>query len=90
MPFQRRNTPTLEGVIREIQALESLYGIDTEAYLMHDCRSSHVDEDDGMQWTYLYEQLRVLREGVVEAMYSTRREVVLLENFDDSPELLAA
>jgi len=70
--------------------LEHRYGLTSDVFVLHDFRSSHVDEDDGMEWLYLIEQLRVLREAAVGDLYSTGAESGPLENQDSSPEQFAA
>jgi len=89
MPIQRRSTPTIAGVARHIVAFETRYALDSRVFLARDSRSSHVDEDDAMQWSYLCEQLKVLREDALEVLYSVPDDAVL-ENFEDSREQLAA
>ena len=87
---QIRNTPTIESVTREIEAFESLYSIDTEELVLHEGRVPAVDREDAVDWLYLYEQLRVLRELAVESLYSGSQHTVLLQNAYCSPEKLAA
>lgn len=91
MPIQRGSVPTIEGVARQIKALEIRYGMDTEAFLEESCAIS-VDEDDAMQWEYLHHQLLALRQAAVQTLYAVQfsgRET-LLKNMDSDPELLAA
>jgi hypothetical protein len=90
MPFQRRCTPTIAGVTLQISEFERRYRLESDAFVMHDLRSAHVDEDDGMQWLYLIEQLRVLREAAVGTLYSAGAESGPLENQESSPEQFAA
>jgi hypothetical protein len=90
MSIQRRSAPTIAGVARQIAAFEAAYDLDTKVFLIRDFRSCNVDEDDAMEWSYLCDQLRVLREDALESMYAAGEDQVRLENFDDCPELLAA
>ncbi len=90
MPNQIRNTPTIESVTREIEAFESRYGLETEVLVQHEGRIAEVDREDAVDWLFLYEQLRVLRELAVESLYSGSHRVVLLQNTDCEPEKLAA
>jgi hypothetical protein len=87
---QIRNTPTIESVTREIEVFESRYGIETEQLVQHEGRIPAVDPEDAVDWLYLYEQLRVLRELAVESLYSGSRHTEPLKNAYCSPALLAA
>ena len=90
MALQRRCTPTLGGVTLQIREFERHYRLESDVFVQHDFRSTHVDEDDGIQWLYLIEQQRVLREAAVGDLYSTSAESGPLENQDSSPEQFAA
>jgi hypothetical protein len=90
MPIQRRNTPTLTGVARQIEAFEARYRIDTVTFLQQEGRIAEIDSEDGVEWLYLAEQLRALQEAAVEDLYSSHCETVLLQNDECCPELLAA
>jgi hypothetical protein len=90
MPIQRRNTPTLEGVTRQIEVYEVRYRIDTASFVARDGRVAEVDTEDGMEWLYLAEQQRVLQEAAVESLYSSHYQNELLQNDECCPELLAA
>ena len=90
MPIQRRSAPTLDEVARQIKVFESRYEINTETFKLNDNRSSHVDEDDGMEWFYLIHQLNALTEAAVGRLYSTGYASGPLQNHENSTELLAA
>jgi len=87
---QIRTTPTIESVTREIESFENRYGIETDELVLHEGRMSQVDREDAVDWLYLNEQLRVLRELAVESLYSGGQHTVLLNNAYSSPEKLAA
>jgi hypothetical protein len=87
---QIHNTPTIDSVTREIEAFEARYGIETEELVLHDGRIDRVDSEDAIDWLFLYEQLRVLRELAVESLYSGSRHTVPLQNTYCEPEKLAA
>lgn len=90
MSIQRRNAPTLDGVLRAIAAFERHYDVETSVFTLNDRRSAQVDEDDATEWLYLIEQANVLAESAVGNMYATASEGVLLHNVPDPSELLAA
>ena len=90
MHNQIRNTSTIESVTREIETFETRYGIDTEELVLHDGRISQVNGEDAVDWLFLNEQLRVLRELAVESLYSGIQHTVPLQNTYCEPEKLAA
>jgi hypothetical protein len=90
MPIQRRSAPTLSGVARQIEIFERRYDISTDVFLLNDHRSRQVDENDGMQWSYLIEQREVLTEVAVGQLYANGCDSGPLKNRETSPELLAA
>lgn len=90
MPIQRRNPPTLEGVSRQIEVFETRYAIETAAFVAQAGCVAEVDREDGVEWLYLVEQQRVLRETAVENLYSSLDHNELLQNDECCPELLAA
>lgn len=84
--------PTIEGVTRQMKALELRYRISTDEFLRQEPSASAVTEDDAMEWRYLREQLSALQEDAIERLYSalpTGRDA-RLRNCEDSSELLAA
>ena len=87
---QIRNTPTIESVTREIEAFENRYGIETEELVMREGRIPEVNGEDAVDWLFLFEQLRVLREMAVESLYAGGQHTVLLQNDYCEPEKLAA
>jgi hypothetical protein len=87
---QIRTTPTIESVTSEIEAFESRYGIETEELVMREGRIPEVNGEDAADWLFLFEQLRVLREMVVESLYASGQQRVLLQNDYCEPEKLAA
>lgn len=90
MPVQRRSTPTLAGVARQIKAFEVQYCMSSAEFVGNEDRAYSVDEDDAMQWLYLIEQLSALQEAAVGTLYSTVYDSGPLQNSESSPELLAA
>jgi len=90
MPIQRRNAATLSSVTRQIEDFERRYGIETDSFIARRGCVAEVDGEDGTEWLYLAEQLRVLREAAVECLYSSASQADLLQNDESSPELLAA
>lgn len=87
---QIRNTPTIESVTREIEVFENRYGIETEALVELEGRIPAVESEDAVDWLFLYEQLRVLRELAVETLYSVRQPALPLQKEFCEPETLAA
>lgn len=87
---QIRNTPTIESVTRQIEALEARYGLETEEFVAEDGRVASVDPDDGVEWLYLVEQLQVLRELAVESLYARSQTTTHLHNEAYPLEKLAA
>lgn len=90
MTIQRREAPTLESVVQKIADFEHRYRIETAVFTLNDHRSNHVDEDDAMEWLYLIEQVCALADSAVGSLYATASVGRLLDNVEDSSELLVA
>jgi hypothetical protein len=85
-----KDMPTIESVRLQLEALEARYGIDTEEFVAQEGRIPSVDGEDGIDWLFLVEQLRVLKEAAVENLYSFNSKTAPLKNLPYSPDCLAA
>jgi hypothetical protein len=89
MSIQHLAPPTIDEVEHALRALETQYGITTPAFIEVEGRVPNVDEDDAVEWDYLVEQLRCLREVEVKFSYSRIKGETTLMNNDSVMDRLA-
>ncbi|MFP5276767.1 MAG: hypothetical protein ACLGPM_06610 [Acidobacteriota bacterium] len=90
MPIQKLTPPTLDEINRAIAGFEERSQMTSEDFVQMEQPVSQLDEDDAVEWLYLIEQRRALRNAARVQPYSRSQAGKSLKNCHDVLDRLAA